>query len=398
MCAMADIALSLKQIIKDFPGVRALDKASLALRTGEVHGLVGENGAGKSTIIKILAGVYSADEGGVEIFGRTLQHVTPKSVHDAGVRFIHQELHLVPHFTVTESVFMGQEQGGLTGLSKAGMRAKTEAYLREKLAVSIPGGRLVRDLSTAERKLVQIARALIDGEARIVVFDEPTAPLASEEVHTLMKAIARLKADGISIIYISHYLEEITSICDRVTVFRQGRDVALFDEITENTGTEMVSAMVGREIDTLYPTSTRVAGESVFTVEALSDGEAFQNISFSIGSGEIFGIAGGRQELIDCLYGLRRIKHGRISRGGKTVKISSAAQAVRHGIVLVPRDRRNDGLVLPMNVAEKHYVGDHGTGYRSLGCSKRLSQRMSPPNKSKNWISARQTRNCPRVT
>lgn len=353
---MVDFALRMQNILKEFPGVRALDKASLSIHSGEVHGLVGENGAGKSTIIKVLAGVYQPEGGDVEIGGQALSTLSPVVVHDAGVRFIHQELHLVPHFTVTESVFMAQEFGDWFGLKKCEMRQKTEAFLQDKLAVKISGNQLIRDLSTAERKLIQIARALIDGEAKLVVFDEPTAPLASEEVDTVKRAIAQLKASGISIFYVSHYLDEITDICDRVTVFRQGKDVAVFDEITKDSGRDLVTAMVGRDIETLYPDGNRTLGEPSFELQNFSDGQNFKDISLTVHKGEIFGIAGligsGREELIDCIYGLRQAITGGLKLNGEIVKIKSAAEAVERGIVLVPRDRRHDGLVLPMSVAE----------------------------------------------
>ena len=354
---MVEIAFSLRDIVKTFPGVRALDGASLEVRAGEVHGLVGENGAGKSTVIKVLAGVYQPDSGAIAIGGRTLDAVTPQAVHEAGIRFIHQELHLVPHFTVAESVFMGQEAGGPFGLDKKGMRRRAEAFLRERLKVEIPGDRLIRDLGTAERKLVQIARALIDGKARIVVFDEPTAPLASEETSTVLRAIEALKAEGIAILYVSHYLNEINEICDRATVFRLGRDVAVFDAIHAGSGPELVAAMVGRELSHLYPDRAgRVAGEPGLAVAGLSDGTNFSDVSFVVRRGEIVGLAGligsGREELVDAIYGLRRAREGAIRLDGEALRIRSAADAVKAGIVLVPRDRRNDGLVLPMTVAE----------------------------------------------
>ncbi len=354
---MAENAFSLRDIVKTFPGVRALDGASLDVRAGEVHGLVGENGAGKSTVIKVLAGIYQPDSGTVSIGGRALDAVTPKAVHAAGVRFIHQELHLVPHFTVAESVFMGQEAGGLPGLDRKGMRRRAETFLRERLKAEIPGSRLIRDLGTAERKLVQIARALIDGQARVVVFDEPTAPLASEDTDTVLRAIEALKTQGIAILYVSHYLNEITGICDRATVFRLGRDVAVFDEIHEGSGPELVAAMVGRELSDLYPARQgRGAAGPGLDISGLSDGRGFSPVSFKVGRGEIVGLAGllgsGREELIDTLYGLRRARQGEVRLEGQPVRIRSAADAVRAGIVLVPRDRRNDGLVLPMTVAE----------------------------------------------
>lgn len=353
---MAEFVLRMSDIVKEFPGVRALDAASLSIKSGEIHGLVGENGAGKSTIIKVLAGVYKSESGTVEVDGLNIDPVTPTNVHEAGVRFIHQELHLVPHFTVAESVFTAQEIHSWRGLAKRRMRDMAEAFLRDKLAISISGHRLIRDLSTAERKLVQIARALIDGKARLVVFDEPTAPLASEEVETVMRAITQLKSSGISILYVSHYLDEITSICDRVTVFRQGENVGVFDTITKESGRELISAMVGRDLGSLYPNGDRTIAEPILQLRDFELSGAFRKISLSAHVGEILGIAGligsGREELVDCLYGLKRPSGGALLLNGQKVHLKSPAEAVGNGIVLVPRDRRHDGLVLPMTVLE----------------------------------------------
>ncbi|WP_319531273.1 sugar ABC transporter ATP-binding protein [uncultured Cohaesibacter sp.] len=376
---MSEFALEMRNIVKEFPGVRALDDASLSIRSGEVHGLVGENGAGKSTIIKVLAGIYTPESGQVDVSGSPLpKGFGPQIVHDAGIRFIHQELHLVPYFTVAESVYMAQEASSWSGLKTREMRKKTEEFLKEKLAVDISGKKLIRDLSTAERKLVQIARALIDNQAKIVVFDEPTAPLASGEVETLMQAIAQLKASGISILYVSHYLDEITDICDRVTVFRQGSNVAVFDTITKDSGEKLVSAMVGRDLGSLYPESNRVPGEPVFELKGFGDGDHFRNINLSVRKGQILGIAGligsGREELIDCIYGLRRAPKGDMLLDGKKITVHSAAQAVRNGIVLVPRDRRQDGLVLPMTITENVTLATLDK-VSSFGIEKRASSR-----------------------
>lgn len=342
---------------KHYGQKHVLKDINLCFYAGAKIGIVGENGAGKSTVIKVLAGVYQPDAGTVAIAGRTLDAVTPAAVHAAGVRFIHQELHLVPHFTVAESVFMGQEVGGILGLDRKGMQRRAETFLRERLKVEIPGDRLIRDLGTAGRKLVQIARALIDGKARIVVFDEPTAPLASEETSTVLRAIEALKAEGIAILYVSHYLNEINEVCDRATVFRLGRDVAVFDAVHAGSGPELVAAMVGRELSDLYPDrAERTRGEPGLDVSGLSDGASFADVSFTVGRGEIVGLAGligsGREELIDTLYGLRRARAGTVRLDGERLRIRSAADAVKAGMVLVPRDRRNDGLVLPMTVAE----------------------------------------------
>lgn len=353
-----EAVLSLRHIVKDFPGVRALDDASLELRPGEVHGLVGENGAGKSTLIKILAGIYRASSGTLSIGGVPLSPVTPEAVHAAGLRFIHQELHLVPHFTVAESVFMGQEIASVWGLRRREMRVQAERFLRDRLGAKISGARLIRDLGTAERKLVQIARALIDGRARVVVFDEPTAPLASEDTHTVLNAIGALRAQGIAVLYVSHYLAEITAICDRVTVLRRGRNVAVFDPVAPAIGPDLVRAMIGHEVSALFPARSAQpapAGPGL-EIRALSGRTGFAGVTLSIPRGTILGLAGlvgsGREELIDTLFGLRRARGGEIRLEGRPLGLKSPAEAVAAGLVLVPRDRRQDGLVLPMTVAE----------------------------------------------
>lgn len=352
---MSNALLAMRDITKSFPGVLALDGVTLEVAPGEIHGLVGENGAGKSTIIKVLAGVYKADSGTVQIDDQTLTDVTPKSIHEAGIRFIHQELHLVQHFTVAESVFMGQEEETLLGLSTRQMRRKAEAFIEDALGTKISGSTLIRDLGIAERKLVQIARALIDEQAKLVVFDEPTAPLNSDETERLFAAIRKLKERGIAMIYVSHYLAEITAICDRVTVFRNGMHVALFEEIDETSAQPMIHAMVGREIEDLFPTRHHDAGQERLIVSGLS-GERFKDVSFTIKAGEVVGIAGlvgsGREELIDTLYGLRKPLSGSIGLDDKPIRLRAPADAVRAGIVLVPRDRRNDGLVLDMSVSD----------------------------------------------
>ncbi len=356
MTLPVDYILEMQNISKAFPGVQALDKTDLRVRRGSIHGLVGENGAGKSTIIKVLAGVYTRDEGSVSIDGQAIDTITPIAVHDAGVRFIHQELHLVPHFTVAESVFMGQELQGMLGLASRRMQQRAETFLRESLNCDIKGKTLIRTLSPAEKKLVQIARALIDDQAKLVIFDEPTAPLASGETEQVFKAIRRLKERGISMIYVSHYLGEITELCDEVTVFRNGSTVAVMTDIDEHATDRIIHNMVGRDIDALYPAKTVSPGQPLFISSSLSDNKRFFDINLQANRGEVLGIAGligsGREELIDTLYGLSVPTQGSIALEGKTLRLNTPADAVANGIVLVPRDRRNDGLVLDMSVAD----------------------------------------------
>ena len=363
-------ALRMSGIAKAFPGVQALDGAGLEVLEGEIHGLVGENGAGKSTMIKILAGVYAADAGTVEIGGEILEALTPQAVRDRGVRFIHQEVSLVPHFTVAESVFMAQEIQGFAGLRKRHMRRRAEEYLAGTLGVELDGGMLIRELTVAQQKLVQIARALVDGEARLVVFDEPTAVLGAGDIEQLFSAIRGLKRHGISMVYVSHYLSEITEICDRVTVFRNGTDVGVLDlegSAAAGDGTpgqphaggvppEIITLMVGRLITDMYRQRTIRAGEPVLALSALGDGSRFRDVSFEVRAGEIVGLAGivgsGRLELVEAIYGIRRIRGGEVRIGGAPVRLRSPADAVAAGAVLVPRDRRKDGLVLDMSVGD----------------------------------------------
>ncbi len=348
--------LQMADISKAFPGVQALDRASLDVEAGEIHGLVGENGAGKSTIIKVLAGVYAPDSGTVSLDGETLPVADPGAIHRAGVRFIHQELNLVPHFTVAETVFMGQEITGVLGVRKRHMKRLAEEFLRDSLNHALPGNRLIRDLGVAERKLVQIARALIDNKARVVVFDEPTGPLASGEVVQLFKAIESLRARGIAIIYVSHYLGEITDLCDRVTVFRNGTDVAVLDDDAANDSQAIIQHMVGRDIGSLYPQRSPPGKHPIFDARGLQCRPFFSSIDLRVHRGEIVGIAGlvgsGREELVDALYGLRRLQAGSIELDGESIVNTDPHTAVEHGVVLIPRDRRNTGLVLDMTVAD----------------------------------------------
>jgi ribose transport system ATP-binding protein len=352
---MTDALLKMCDITKSFPGVLALDNVALEVARGEIHGLVGENGAGKSTIIKVLAGVYKADAGTVEIDHATLPEVTPRSVHDAGVRFIHQELHLVQHFTVTESVFMGQEEQTIFGLNKRVMRQKAEDFFETALGTTLSGNTLIRDLGIAERKLVQIARALIDDKAKLVVFDEPTAPLTSGETDKLFTAIRKLKEQGIAMIYVSHYLAEITGICDRVTVLRNGQNAGRFEEVFDDSAPAMITAMVGREIDELFPKTEHTPAEPRLEIEGLS-ADKFEDVSLTVHRNEIVGVAGlvgsGREDLIDTIYGLSKPHSGTLKIDGVAQNFHAPADAVSAGIALVPRDRRHDGLVLDMSVSD----------------------------------------------
>ena len=352
----SSFVLEMSGITKSFPGVLALDDVALSVVRGEIHGLVGENGAGKSTIIKILAGVYVADHGSVAIDGQVLSTTSASGVFARGVRFVHQELNLVPHFTVVESMFMGQEISGLFGLRLRDMKNRAREILKNALGVDINPGALIRDLSPAERKLVQIARALVIEGGKLIVFDEPTAPLASTEVDKVLGAIRRLKDQGISVIYVSHYLAEIAELCDRVTVLRNGVNAGSLDALGPGSVPDLIRMIVGRELADLFPSGSADQGDDVLVLKNLGDRRRFADISLSVRQGEIVGLAGvlgaGCEEIVDAVMGLRAIKDGAVFIGGKKVRLRSPAAALKRGMVLIPRDRRNDGLVLNMSLAQ----------------------------------------------
>ncbi|MCS3430662.1 ribose transport system ATP-binding protein [Klebsiella sp. BIGb0407] len=354
--------LVMDRISKRFANVAALNAVTLTIKPGEIHGLIGENGAGKSTLIKILAGVYQADGGSATLDGEALPLGKPAAIEAQGIRVIHQELNLIPHFTVAESVFLGQEsvlQAGL--LNRKQMREATRKFFQDTWQIAIDPDSLISQLSLAERKLVQIARALIDGAAKLVVFDEPTAPLEVHEASLVSDAILRLKEQGIAILYISHYLNEIALLCDAGTVLRNGEVVGYPDrELLQNTDA-LIRMMVGREIEQLYAVREQrhdvaVTDHPLLSVSSLNDGQQLKNINFVIQRGEIVGVAGllgaGRDILIDSLYGLHKAKSGEIAIDGKVCRIRTPRQAIRAGMALVPRDRRHQGLVLPFSAAD----------------------------------------------
>ncbi len=281
--------------------------------------------------------MYRRDAGTIRISGEPIDSPTPKAVRAAGIHFVHQELHLVPYFTVAEAVFMGQEEIGILGIKRREMESRAAEILTDQRGADLDPRTLVRDIRPADRKLVQIARALVGESPRLIVFDEPTAPLAASEVDWVFAAIEGLKAQGIAVLYVSHYLSEITQLCDRVTVLRNGTDVGV---------------LLGQ----LFATSAREPGQVILKADGLGDGKRLSNVSFTVREGEIVGIAGllgsGREELVDCLFGLRPLTEGRVTLRDRTVKPKSPAQMLQLGMALVPRDRRNDGLVLGFDVSD----------------------------------------------
>lgn len=340
-------------IEKSFPGVRALRSGRLHLRPGEIHALVGENGAGKSTLIKILSGAQQPDAGEIRLNGRTVRIRSPHQGLALGIAVIYQEFNLVPTQTVRENLFLGRERARF-GLSDDRREAVEASRLFEKLGVRIDLHRLCRELSVAEQQLVEIAKA-VACEARILVMDEPTAALSEHEVIRLFALVRDLKRQGVTILYVSHRLDEIFALCDRVTVMRDGEHTAT-GEIRDVTRQQLIEWMVGRRIEAEFPKRIANIGEARLKVENLSRGESVRQVSFEIRRGEILGLAGlvgaGRTETARLLFGADRADSGTISLDGKPLRLDSPRAAIAAGICLLTEDRKNQGLVPGHSVLE----------------------------------------------
>jgi ribose transport system ATP-binding protein len=342
-------------ISKRFPGVNALDNVDFDLRPGEVHALIGENGAGKSTLIKILTGVYQKDSGTITVDGVDTEISSVQDSRRLGIAAIYQEIDFIPIFTVAENIFLGKEPTGVAGkISYAEMRKQAQEVL-DSLEAEISAGQVMRELSVGQRQMVMIARALME-RSNIIVMDEVTAPLSMSETEKLFAIIEDLRKRGLSIIYISHRMEEIFKVADRVTVLRDGCMVGSRN-MEETDVDELIRLMVGREMRDMYPKEeVPISDEEVLRVEGLSRGNAVRNVSFSVRKGEILGLGGlvgaGRSEVARLLCGIDQKDAGEIYLEGKRVDIRSSGDAVKAGIALIPEDRRVEGLVLDMDVTE----------------------------------------------
>ena len=345
--------IEMRGIVKSFPGVKALRGVSLSLRVGEVLALLGENGAGKSTLMKVLGGAHLADEGAIEIDGRETVFRSPQDSRNAGVAVIYQEFNLVPGLNAVENIFLGQEitSGGLIEQRQERIRA-AELFARLGIAMDLdtPCGRL----TTSQQQLVEIAKALAF-DARIIVMDEPSAALTQHEVERLFEIIRDLKKQGIGVIYISHRLDEIFAIADRVTILRDGANVGErpIGELTRRT---MIEMMVGRELTNEFPARTAAIGEARLAVSGLRRGRAVQDVSFSVRRGEILALTGlvgaGRTETVRLIFGADKREAGTISLDGKPLDIREPRDAIAAGIGLLTEDRKLQGLVLGHSVRE----------------------------------------------
>jgi ribose transport system ATP-binding protein len=346
----AKVVLSLKDITKKYPGVLALDRVSLDFLEGEVHALLGENGAGKSTLIKAVAGAINLDGGIIHIGGQDHLQMTPHISRSMGIEVIYQEFNLVPPMSVAENIFLGDRVSDKILVDFRIMKSKTKEIFK-LFNVDIDPDALVQELPPAQQQIVEIAKA-VSKNVKILIMDEPSAPLSVSEVDLMFEIIRQLKQKGVTVIYISHRLEEVFRISDRVSVMRDGRYVAT--KLTKDTSRkELISLMVGRELKENYPSRSNPPGEIAMEVKNLS-GNGDKDISFSVRKGEILGISGlvgaGRTELAMLLFGAVPIESGEIWVDGKPVQIHSPLDAIQQGIGLLTEDRKGKGLFLEMAV------------------------------------------------
>lgn len=343
--AVNNILLQMKNIHKSFPGVKALQGVDFELRAGEVHALLGENGAGKSTLIKVLGGIYIADEGEIFIEGKKTVIDGVNASHNAGISIIHQELVLVPHMTVAENIFLGREPGKGSWVNHEIMEKKARELL-EAYHMNIPAGALVKDLSIAQQQMVEIVKA-ISFHSKILVMDEPTSSISDKEVEFLFQTMRVLVQKGVGIIYISHKMDELEQICDKVTVLRDGMYAGM-EVVKETTRDKLIAMMVGRELTQYYIRDYQEPGEVILKCEHIADGKMVKDAGFELHRGEIIGFAGlvgaGRSETMKCIFGLTPGFTGKIHVDGREVKIKSPIDAMKHKIALVPEDRKYEGL------------------------------------------------------
>ncbi|WP_413451052.1 sugar ABC transporter ATP-binding protein [Georgenia phoenicis] len=343
--------LRLSDIVKHFPGAKALDGVDLEVRAGEVHCLLGQNGAGKSTLIKVLAGAHQPDSGEIRWNGEPVTIGSPTAAIELGVATMYQELDVVDGLSVAENIFLGHE------LSRGGLLRRSEAHSRTRELLGrlghpeIPPGREVGRLSAAGKQVVSMARAL-SHNARVIVMDEPSAVLDPEEVENLFRVVRTLSADGVAIIYISHRLEEIRKIGDRITVLKDGRTVAENLAVADTPTPELIKLMTGRSVGVDFGggRGTHERGEALLEVENLSLAGVFEDVSFTVRAGQIVGLAGlvgaGRSEILETVYGARKATGGAVRVRGKKLRAGSVDAAVSAGIGLAPEERKSQGLLL----------------------------------------------------
>jgi inositol transport system ATP-binding protein len=359
---MLNFLLKATAITKRFPGVLALDQVSVAVERGEVHALLGENGAGKSTLLKILSGAHHQDSGSIEFAGKTLEKQSPADRQRLGIVTVYQELNLMPNLSVAENIFLGREPGKANFVDWT-LMFRASKRITQYLDFPVDPHTLVSQLSVAEQQLVEIARALTFN-AKLIILDEPTASLSEREVTKLHGIIRDLRSKGISIIYVTHRLNEVWSICNRYTVLRDGKPTGTGD-VAATTTDQIIRMMVGRSVEYLRQSDGKYQeGQVILQIRALTrrkrsgatPGVPLQKIDLDIRKGEILGLAGlvgaGRTELVRLIFGAERFQSGQIMLHGKPVSIKSPIDAIKKGIVLVPEDRKQHGLFLTQSIRQ----------------------------------------------
>jgi ribose transport system ATP-binding protein len=353
----AEVLLDLRGIVKVFPGVRALDGVELSVRRGEVHCLLGQNGAGKSTLIKIVSGAHQPDEGTIQWSGKSVTLAHPTAAMRLGIATIYQELDLVDGLSVAENIFLGHEPARLGFTRRQQMRSAARELLSRLGHPEIPPQRELGRLSAAGKQIVSVARAL-SHDARLIVMDEPSAVLAHDEVVNLFRVIRDLSAAGVAVVYISHRLDEIREIGDRVTVLKDGRTAAVGLPAKTTSTSQIVASMTGRALEQAFParvTTDFSERPEVLRVEGLSRRGEFEGLSFSVRAGEIVGLAGlvgsGRSEILETVYGARRPTAGRVFVNGKPLPPGRVTAAVRAGLGLAPEERKSQALLLQQATA-----------------------------------------------
>ena len=375
--------LQLTSVTKSFGAVRALRGVSFDLRAGEVHALLGENGAGKSTLIKVITGAHQPDGGSIDVNGERVAHLTPASAHKLGIACIYQQPALFPDLTVAENIGLRLEKTRSFARVDWPARRTRAAELLQRLGAEISPEAEVSSLSMPEQQLVEIACALGAG-ARIVIMDEPTASLTQKEQQLLFAVVRELRASGVGVIYISHRLEEIFALADRVTVLRDGESVGT-NAAGELNETQLIQLMVGREVSHIYPPAESAPGEVVLSLKNLGrTAGGVRSLTLDVRAGEVVGLAGlvgaGRTELARVLFGITPADSGEILLGGKRVRISSPREAIAHGIAYVPEDRRRHGVILEMPVAHNITMAVHPAlfpgGWLRFGAETELAQKF----------------------
>jgi len=344
-------------VAKAFGGVQALAGAELVLYPGEIHALLGENGAGKSTLLKALAGVHRIDSGTITLNGVDFEQGSTKSSREQGVAVIYQEPNLFPDLTLAENVFVGRQPRKGLQVDWPGMRKETKV-LFDQLGVKLDPGSFAQGLSIADQQIVEIAKAL-STNANVIVMDEPTAALSSKEVERLFKVARNLSAQGCAVVFVSHRLDEVFALCNRITVMRDGATVgtALTKDMSEAS---VIKLMVGREISELFPKQPAKIGNVVLSVENLGLDGQFADINFELHSGEILALAGlvgaGRSEVVRAIFGIDKFDTGSVTLNGKKLKSGDPAYSMQAGIAFVPEDRRQQGLFMPTSIDKNSSV------------------------------------------